>query len=172
MPTDPYAGLIPYLVPLLVVLLILRRALRPRRLRVEYLWVLPTLLLLVTLAGVIARPPGPVIAAVMAAALAVGAVAGWWRGRLTTITVDPETHALTSQPSRLGVILIAALFAARYGLRIYLVQSGQVGRSGFGQHAAAATDGLLLLSVGLVCTQRLEMWLRARRLLAEARAQR
>ncbi len=41
-------------------------------------------------------------------------------------------------------------------------------RSAFGIPTAAITDGLVLLLGAMIVTQSLEMWLRARRLLAEA----
>ncbi len=99
-------------------------------------------------------------------ALAIGAAAGWWRGRLTHIAVNPDTHELTSRTSPLGVLLIAGLYLVRFGLRYYAEQNpGAV-------HGAATlfTDGLMIFAIGMLSVQRLEMWLRCRRLLTEARA--
>ena len=100
------------------------------------------------------------------AALALGALAGWWRGRLTRIVVDPRTHALTSKTSAVGMLLILGLYVVRYGLR----SMGAQGAGALHVSAIQVTDALMLLAVGLVCAQRLEIYLRASRLLAEARA--
>ncbi len=64
------------------------------------------------------------------------------------------------------MLVILAIFALRYVVRIYAPQSA----SSLGVPAIAIADALLVISVGLVCAQRLEIALRASRLLAEARA--
>src|SRR6516165_2159760 len=115
-PTGPWV----YLIPLIAVAMIVLRNAGERRLKVERLWISPVLFLALT-ALTLARqsPPGPALLALEAGALGLGAFAGWWRGRLTHITVDPATHALTSKTSPLGMLLILALFAVRYGLRSF-----------------------------------------------------
>jgi predicted anti-sigma-YlaC factor YlaD len=152
-----------YLVMLLALVLVIRRNLRGRRLRVGALWVLPTLLIAFTLYLLAEHPPGPALIGGLLLALLAGSAAGWQRGRFTRIALDPETRSFTSQASLAGMIFLALLFAARLGLRDYLLQS---------THGAAATavvtDVLIVFSAGLVTVQRLEMWLRCRRMLAEA----
>ena len=162
------AKLLPILIPLLMVAFVVRRNLRPQRLRVERLWLTPVILfVVVALTFEKGIPTSPLVLSVMAAALAIGAVAGWYRGRLTHITVDPVSHDLTSKTSPWGVVLIAVLFGGRMALRVYFEQG-----DGAGGHlsdlASAVADGLLLFSVGLICMARLEMWMRARKLLADA----
>jgi hypothetical protein len=100
------------------------------------------------------------------AALILGAALGWWRGRFTHITIDPATHALTSKASIFGMVLILAIFAVRYLMRLYASESASL----LHMPVADISDAVLILAVGLVCAQRLEMWLRASKLLAEARA--
>ena len=158
-----------YLIPLIAIALMVLRNARERRLKVERLWISPLLFLVIT-AGVFASQPapGPVILVVDLAILALGALAGWWRGRLTRITVDPESHALTSKTSPLGMLLILALFAVRYGLRSFGAETAGM----LHVSALVITDALMLLAVGIVCAQRLEIALRATRLLKEARAAR
>jgi apolipoprotein N-acyltransferase len=119
---------------------------------------------LLTLAGILVvaqAPPHDVfgIAGLVVAAL-LGAAVGWQRGRLTRISLDPETGVLHSQASPAAVLIIVALFAARYGLRAWLGQSQK------GDTVALATDALLLFSAALILVTRLEMWLRCRRLIA------
>lgn len=159
--------LLPLLIPVLILAIIIRRGLRDRKVKVERLWVLPALLLLVAGSSLYAAPPKHVLAAgVEALALALGAAAGWWRGRLTNITINPETHELTSRTSPFGVLLIAGLFLVRFGLRYEAQTNPGVIPGG----AGLVTEALLVLAIGMMATQRLEMWLRCQRLLAEARA--
>jgi hypothetical protein len=106
--------------------------------------------------------------AVDAAALGLGVLAGWWRARLTRITVDPGTHALTSKTSPLGMLLILAIFVVRNGVRSFGAETA----GALHVSALQITDALMLLAVGLVCAQRLEIALRATRLLNEARGSR
>jgi hypothetical protein len=158
--------LAPYLLPALLILVILRRNLRPRPLKVERMWFYPGLMLIAAAMLMVSQPPPlqPLALGLIGGALAVGAAIGWQRGRLTHITVDPATHDLTSKASPIGLVLILALFALKLGLR-----SVPIGKD-LPVSAAVLTDASLLFAVGLLVTQRLEMWQRATRLLADARA--
>jgi hypothetical protein len=82
------------------------------------------------------------------------------------IDVNPETHALTTQASPIGVLLILAVLALRMLLRGAAIES----RSALGLPASTITDALVLLLGAMVVLQSLEMWLRAQRLLDQARA--
>jgi hypothetical protein len=155
------------LIPLAMISLVILRNSRARRLRIEGLWISPVLILvLVGLSFSQQAMPTPLMLGIDIAALVVGAGLGWWRARFTTITVDPATHELTSRASALGMLVILAIFALRYGVRMYAADSA----SSLGVSANAIADAALVISVGLVCAQRLEIALRATRLLNEARA--
>ena len=91
----------------------------------------------------------------------MGVAVGWQRGRLTRISLDPATGILTSQASPTAVILIVALFAIRFGLKMLLAQSNI-----HSVQAVGATDALLLFGVGMIAVARIEMWIRCRRLMA------
>jgi hypothetical protein len=149
-------------------LILLLRNQRPRKLRIELLWIRPLIFLVLLVTSAIATPPPltPVSIALMLGALVVGAALGWQRGRFIRIEVDPETHALTSRASPVGMIFILALLALRLGLRSMLAQNAAT----LQVSAIAAADGLLVFVVAMMVVQGLEMWLRARRLLAEAQA--
>ncbi|MGA0607204.1 hypothetical protein ACO2Q0_14520 [Phenylobacterium sp. VNQ135] len=156
-----------YVVPLAFIGIAVLRNARGRRLRVERMWIAPALILFATVMTFAYQPaPGPWSILAYAAALGLGVALGWWRGRLTHIAVDPETHVLTGKASPLGMLLILGIFAARLALR------GVASANASALHVTTTqiTDALLLLAVGLVCTNRLEMALRATRLLREARA--
>ncbi len=117
--------------------------------------------------SLIASWPGTLLALIVVlVALLLGSTIGWWRGRLTHITIDPQTHALASRTSPVGVLLIGAVFAVRYGLRVYEVSHPAALPGG----AALGADALLIFAIGMMSVQRLEMWLRCQRLIAEAKA--
>jgi hypothetical protein len=156
-----------YLIPVVMIGLVILRNSRARRLRIESLWIAPVVILvLVGLSFSQQGMPGPLMLAIDIAALAIGAGIGWWRARFTHITVDPATHELTSRASPIGMMVILAVFALRYLIRMYAAQNA----SSLGVSANAIADAALVVSVGLVCAQRLEIALRATRLLTEARA--
>jgi hypothetical protein len=163
-PNAPYWT---YMIPLVAIALVILRNARARRLRIETLWIMPVVILaLVGLSFSQQGLPSPLMLGIDIAALAIGALLGWWRARFTHITVDPATHQLTSRASPVGMLVILGVFALRYAVRMYAAQSA----SSLGVSAVAVADALLVISVGLVCAQRLEIALRASRLLAEARA--
>jgi len=150
----------------LVILLLRNR--RPRKLRMELLWIRPLIFLALLATTAVAAPP-PLTAmsiALMVGALGLGAALGWQRGRFIRIEVDPDTHAVTARASPIGMVFILALMATRFALRGVLTQNGAT----LQVSAIAVTDALLVFAVGMMVVQNLEMWLRARRLLAEAQA--
>ena len=164
---QPFSILITLVVTAAVALL---RNQRPRRLRIELLWIRPALFVVlmgVVLAG-LPPPFTPISIALLACGLAVGCALGWQRGRLMRIEIDPETHALSVRASRLGLLFIIALVALRYGLNSLVRDNAPLLHLPF----AAVTDAFVLLAGGTMSAQGLEMWLRARRLLAQALAAR
>ena len=173
---DPQtAKLLPILLPVLILGLVLRRNLQPRPLQIERMWIYPVVLVFLLGSSLYQSPPTTMVAiAFLAGGLVLGAGAGWYRGRLTRITIDPDTHVLTSQASMWGTVLVVGLIAVRYGLRAYLMggvdMSGAAPHGGLGGTAVAATDALLAFTVGMMGVSRLEMWMRASKLLADAQA--
>ena len=160
-----YSLIIAMIIALTIILLRNRQA---RRLRVELLWIRPVIFTLIMGAGLVATPPAltPLAVVIMLGGLALGCALGWQRGRLMHIEVDPETHMLRSQASPLGLIFIVVLLVARFGLRTMTAQYAQE----WHLPLIAVGDAFLLFVVGLLAVQALEMWLRAQRLLTEARA--
>lgn len=99
------------------------------------------------------------------AALLAGAVLGWWRGKLMHIAVA-EPGKLTIQASPLAIMVLLGLFAVRMVLR-FSVLAGHAPDSPF----VLGIDGAFIaFGVGLLGVARLEMFLRAQKLLREARA--
>lgn len=157
-----WAHYLPFVIPLVIIAAIMRRNLRPRPLRLSRLWISPLLVLVATGLVLTTSPPAldPLSILFLAASGLVGAMLGWYRGRLTRMTVDPATHAITVQVSPIGNLFILAIFAVRYGLRSMLTETP----SWLHLSSVQITDALLVLAAGLVCAQRAELWLRAQQM--------
>jgi hypothetical protein len=158
-----------YLVPIIAIVVIVLRGVRTRNLRIERMWIMPTLILggVLFSLSVQTTPRFLVVVAEMFA-LGMGAGIGWWRGRTTIISINPETRALTSKASPLAMALIAGVFLLRFALRDYAMGH----TADLHVTPLEITDIFLLFAAGVVCAQRLEMWMRARRMLAAAQAPR
>jgi hypothetical protein len=150
-----------------IIALRFRRMGRDRPLRLDGLWVLPAVYLAILAVAFAQTPPDVTGWALIGIGLVLGGLAGWLRGRTISITADPGTGALNQRASPLGLILLVVLIAIRYGLRTLAHQGSPVHLG-----ATAIVDAFLALAFGLIAVQRLEMFLRGRRLLAQAKAQR
>lgn len=137
---------------------------RVRPLKLERLWVFPALYAVAVVAMFASRPPQGIAWLFCAGALALGAALGWQRGRLMRITVDPETHALNQSGSPAALLFVLLLVAVRSGAR-----AAFSGDTVLHLNALAVTDMLMAFALGLFSLQRIEMALRAQRMLAEAR---
>lgn len=167
---NPLIGYVIMAVVLSIVLIFrVRRVNQVRPLKVERLWIVPGIYLLLEILAFATTPPSGAGWEASAVALAIGAVLGWWRGRLMRIDVDPETHEVTMVQSAAALFFIVILIAIRSGMR-GAMQSGAGGL--FHMSPETLTDILVAFALGLLAVQRLEMFLRARRLLAEARLHR
>lgn len=162
----PQQQLISYAITAAIVGLVLffriRRMSRERPLKLEYLWIFPAIYLVIAILMLVQFPPTPAGWAICAAALLVGGALGWQRGKTMRISVDPETHALNQKASIAGIAFIVVLIAIRSLARIE--------GSALHLNVAILTDGLVVFALGMFSVTRLEMYLRATRLLEEARA--
>ncbi|MFL6856472.1 MAG: CcdC protein domain-containing protein [Allosphingosinicella sp.] len=149
----------------LVLFFRVRRVNQARPLKVERLWVVPALYALIAVAAFAATPPDAAGWGMAAVAFALGAALGWQRGRMMKIEVDPETRGVTATQSPAAFLFIVVLIALRSGLR----EMAATGHGGlFHVSPSTITDLLVAFALGLLGVQRLEMYLRARRLIAEA----
>ncbi|HSZ51181.1 MAG TPA: hypothetical protein VK801_06390 [Caulobacteraceae bacterium] len=157
----PVSSMIVSLVLIAAVLVLRNRRARP--LRIDRLWLRPAISIAFALVFLFSYPPPltALSASVVFLGLVVGVAVGWQRGRFMRIEVDPVSHAMTARMSQLGMILVVAFFAARYYLR---------GRFLGPVPAASVTDALMISAASMMLAQQVEVSLRARRLLAEARA--
>jgi Protein of unknown function (DUF1453) len=145
-----------------VMALRMRRMGKMRPLKLGSLWVVPALYLIVAALMFWQLPPTGTVAIASALALAIGAAVGWQRGKMMHIHVDPETHALNQKASPVAMIFLIALILVRSLARSILGQESNIS-------PAMLTDPLIAFALGMFTVTRLEMYLRAKRLLEEAR---
>jgi membrane protein CcdC involved in cytochrome C biogenesis len=153
---------IPYIVMAVAIIFMIRRNLRSRRIRAETLWVFPVILLAIAGLTVAQNPPHDATGvAILAAGAVGGAVAGWYRGKFTHISLDAETGELTGKGSAIGLIIILGLLVARYAIRTWATTHPDKGGI-----AIAVADAAFLFGFATLIVSRLEMWLRCRKLMA------
>lgn len=161
-----FSSLLPILIIGGIMLWRLRQVGRARRLRLETLWIVPAIYGCVAAVILWNLPPHGLAWLWCALALLAGGAIGWTRGRMMAISVDPQTHSLNQTTSPAAMLFIVALVALRAASRSLALSYGGQG------HGAVmlVTDILVAFALGVLTMQRLEMFLRARRLLAQARA--
>jgi hypothetical protein len=151
--------------PLIVLGLVLtlrwRNLRRSRRLRLETLWVLPVIFIGLLTVVLVTTPPLPAGWAVLVGMTAIGAVAGWYRGRTMRIAIDPDTHLLSQRGAPAALLFVAVLILVRQGVRL----------GGEAVDATLATDALLGFGLGMIVMTRVEWFLRGRALLRAARGE-
>jgi hypothetical protein len=165
----PGSSLANYLVPLgIVFLVVILRNSRARSLKIERLWVLPAIYMAMLVSALYAEPPPatPLSIAILVLSFLIGAGIGWQRGRFTQVHIHPETGDLSSRASPIGLIFIFAILAVRIVGRNFLAAHA----SGLHLPILAVTDGFFVLAVAMLSVQRLEVWMRASKMLAEAKS--
>lgn len=161
--------LVPYLVALLVLALFARRVLkaqRPRAVKMGRLWILPTILVVMT-GLTLANEPAPGWLAIGAFVLAAGAggAFGWFRVHMLEFVVDPATNAISAKSTPLGAVLLTGLLLFRYALKYMLHMEGVSGVS-----LLRWTDGALVFTAALLAAQSTHTWICARKLLPPSQA--
>ena len=171
MPLDtasPAQTFAPMVMVAIVLLVLVLRNQRARPLRVELLWVRPVLLLALFGFGALREPIvlTPLNLTVLAVGAAIGVALGWQPGRFMRIEVDPDTHAVTSRASIFGIVFILGVLL----LRVLAVTAMRQDAANLPISPIVGSDALIALVIAMFTTQGLEMWTRARRLLAQAQA--
>ena len=153
---------------IIVIVLALRfRSMRKTRpLNPDRLWIVPLLLAIMAAATIVLHPPGAPGLALGAMGLVVGGLIGWQRGRLIRIDRDPATGALSQTVSPAAMLLLVGIIAIRFVARAYFAGNPAAANGGMDEHTLMITDVALLFAVGLIGMTRIEMMLRARRILA------
>jgi len=157
--------LLPFAVIIVVVALRLRSMRGERPLRLETLWIVPVVILLVAGWTFWELPPPPIGWALAGAGLALGAALGWYRGGLIHIERKADTGEITQRASPLAMILLVAIIALKMGARAIF---GETAATQPGSSAMLLTDAFIGFALGLLSATRIEMYLRAKRLLSAA----
>lgn len=161
-------GLVQYLIPIAVIAIVFafraRRMSRSRPLKLGQLWIVPAIYAVVVAMAFAANPPGPLGWAAALAGLALGGVLGWYRGKTIAIAVDPATRTLSQRASPLGMLILLALVAVK--------SAAQAGGRAAHLDVTVLTDALLGLALGTFAVMRVEMYLRAKRVLRTELAER
>jgi hypothetical protein len=158
-------SILPYVIPLLLVVLILRRSGRPRGVNPKRMWISPLIFSTLALSALVAEPfPGFLALLAFLAAAVLGAGLGYLRALHQNLTIDPKTGKISSQATTLGSFLILALFVVRFGLK--LAFPGVASHGHTGADVTLGTSILLVFTVAMMVTQTVLIWSRTRPLLA------
>jgi len=154
---------LPFVISAVVIAFRLRTMSRERPLKLGTLWIIPAVYLLLTAWILFALPPTGLGWGLLAVGLIIGSVLGWHRGKLIHIDRNPETGDLRQKASPLAMILLLALIVLKLGARAIF------GETAAGHPASGAmllTDAFIGFALGLLSATRLELYLRAQRLVA------
>jgi len=156
-------ALLPFLVIAVVLAFRVRSMGRERPLKLGTLWVVPAIYFLLAGSILLAMVPPLLGWELLLAGLAVGLAVGWHRGKLIRISRNPDNGELRQKASPLAVFLLVALIVLKLGARSIF---GDTAAGHPGSGAMLLTDAFLGFALGLLSATRLELYLRARRLLA------
>ncbi len=172
MPHQPpqYLQFLPFLIILPILYFRLRRMAKTRALKLGQLWIRPAVIIALAALVVLmpvrpgATPLEPADMTWLVLAAVLGAVAGWQWGRTTQLHLHPENGTLMQSGSVAGIMVFLVLLLLRLGLR-----------AGLGLEAGAwhinmllVTDASIVFSALLFAVRGLEIYLRARRVMAGA----
>ncbi len=159
---------ISYGITALIIIVVLglrfRSLAKERPLKLNRLWVLPAIYTALVAYLYTLFPPSGITWLYDALALAFGAGLGWMRGKMMQITLDRETQSLTQKASPAAMLFIVGLIALRMGSRMFMgaeVADGHLHRT-----TLMVTGVLITMALGFLAAQRLEMYLRGKRILA------
>jgi hypothetical protein len=162
-----------YILPLLIIvpilLLRMRRMSRPQPLKLGMMWIRPAFLIVVCVLALSVQQPGvPVRHFVtqdwmaLAAAALLGAIAGWYSARSMAIEVHPENGTLMVKGGPLALLIMLGLLLLRMALRAGTRLEAQA----WHLDVVLIFDALIVFTVGLFVARSVEMFLRARKIMA------
>lgn len=159
-----------YLLPLLLVVPLIiyrmRKMAGTQPLKIRELWVRP--LILIVLAGVVIGTNPPQLADIpwLVLAAILGAAAGWVWGRTMAIHVHPEDGTLMTTGSQLAILVLVGLIVLRVGLNAGLRLQAEAWHI----DVMLISDAFIVFAAFLFAVRGLEMFLRARKVMAEHQA--
>jgi Protein of unknown function (DUF1453) len=175
--TPANAQLLRFILPFVILIPVLyfrmRKMTKPQPLKLGLLWVRPALVLLGC--GFVLFGPDPQTHRIphilplewagLVVAAAIGAAAGWHYGKITAIEVHPENGTLMARGGMAAILVILTLLVLKMGLKPLLLVEG----GGLHLDVLLITDALIVFSAALFAVRALEMYLRANRVMQEAK---
>ncbi len=159
------ATLAPFAIIAVVLALRFRSMRKERPLKLQNLWIVPVVYLLVAGSMFVALPPPLMGWGLVIVGLALGFVIGWHRGKLIHIERNAETGELRQRASPLALVLLAAIVVLKVGARQVF---GESAATQPGSGAMLLTDAFIGFALGLLSATRAELYLRGRQLLSAA----
>jgi hypothetical protein len=167
-----------YFLPVLIILPLMYRRMRKmtkaQPLKLGRLWIRPAFIMLAAILVVFL--PQPAHRAVrhflatdwawLALAAGLGGVAGWHWGRTMAIEVHPEDGTLMVKGGQAAILVMGVLILFRIGLRSGL----RLEASAWHLDMVLISDASIVFSAFLFSLRAVEMYLRARRVMGEAKA--
>jgi hypothetical protein len=162
---------LPILILLPVLYLRLRRMTKAQPLKLTRMWIRPAIFMALTALVLVA--PGsngghPQLTAQAWAWLmvagALGAAGGWYWGRTMAIEVHPEDGTLMVKGGQAAILVLVMLILLRLGLRAGLAVEGKA----WHLDVLLISDALIVFTAGLFTARSIEMFIRARRVMAAA----
>jgi hypothetical protein len=173
------ATLLPYLGPLLVILLVAWRLIKnpPKKVKPNRLFILPLVLALAAFFTLKQSPaPDAVWILIFAAAGVLGAGVGYLNGRHREFSLDNQTGEIMGRATPIGTIIFGALFAARFVLKLAFpeLNAGQAFGPSTAAHPAASvigwTEAGLVFSTAMILATAVTTWVRIRHLVEQGHA--
>ena len=165
-----------FFLPILILLPVLyfrvRRMTKAQPLKLNRLWIRPAIILVVVALALLAPQPGHHAMrhfamqdwAWLAVAAALGAVGGWYWGHTMAIEVHPEDGTLMVTGGQAAILVLVVLVLVRLGLRTGL----QVEGKSMHLDVMLISDGLIVFTAALFTVRAVEMYVRAKRVMARA----
>ena len=162
--------------PVLIVLPILyfrmRRMAKAQPLKLGRLWIRPSLIVAATVLVLVLPQPGQHVVRHLAVqdwlwlglAAGVGGVAGWHWGRTMAIEVHPEDGTLMVKGGQAAMLVLVVLILFRLGLRTGLAVEGKA----LHLDVLLISDASIVFTALLFTVRSVEMYIRARRVMAAA----
>ena len=157
--------LIPFVIIAVVLALRFRSMSRERPLKINTLWIVPVIYAVLAGSMLFALPPPPLGWGLFGAATGIGVAIGWYRAKLIRIERNAETGELRQRASPIAMLLLAALVVVKLGARAIF---GETAATQPGSSAMLLTDAFIGFALGLLTATRLELYLRAKQLVADA----
>ena len=157
-------AVLPFVIIAVVVALRFRSMSKERPLNVATLWIIPAVYFALIGWMLFALPPSTTGWELIAGGVIIGAFLGWHRGKMIRINRNPETGQLSQKASPLAMLLLLAIIVLKLGARAIF---GEAAATQPGSGAMLLTDAFIGFALGLLSATRLELFLRARRIVNE-----